>query len=82
MVTIEIQLDAESYDCLLENISLNSPSHPLLKNGVKIAGRDFGDLYVIVCNEIQAQFLLETAKQLCPMAVPRIETKIPLFKCF
>jgi hypothetical protein len=79
-MTIEIQLDAESYDCLFEHIPVNSPSHPLLKNGVKIASRDFGDLYVILCNEIQAQFLLETAKQLCPTAVPRIETKIPLVK--
>jgi hypothetical protein len=79
-MTIEIQLDTESYDCLFENIPIGSPTHALLKNGVKIASRDFGDLYVIVCDEIQAQYLLESAKQLCPMAVPRIAPKISLFK--
>jgi hypothetical protein len=75
-MAIELLLNRESYDCLTNNVHVNSALYDTLKNSVKLDASAVPEVFIISCDEEQAEFLLLTAKKHCPSAVLLIETAI------
>lgn len=79
-MAIELLLNRESYDCLTNIVHVNSAIYDALKNSVKIDESAVPEVFIISCDEEQAQLLLENAKKHCPSAVLLIETALKVSK--
>jgi hypothetical protein len=78
---ILIEISSGDYDSLASRLSEESPVYSVLKNGVEICSTEAGRLpetIMIVCEEDEAESLLQVSQELCAGAAAQIEESINL----
>jgi hypothetical protein len=77
---VRIQLTPEEYHRLKDHIPKRSRAYSALKNATELIGFINAPplQFSIQCDESDAQVLLESAKDHCPVALQKIEASISL----